>query len=95
MYLKCLLPRDIYRCPPSPSPSPSPSTSPSTSPSPSLSPFCQGFVHALSTGNWHLKRFKMERAGITQVLSRWWIVSASVSLSLTIRDAECILYTNL
>jgi DNA-directed RNA polymerase III subunit RPC2 len=24
----------------------------------------QGFIHAISTGNWVLKRFKMDRAGI-------------------------------
>jgi len=30
----------------------------------------RGFVNALATGNWTLKRFKMERAGITQVLNR-------------------------
>ncbi|EPZ33014.1 polymerase III polypeptide B [Rozella allomycis CSF55] len=36
----------------------------------------QGFSRAISTGTWSLKRFKMERAGITQVLSRLSFVSA-------------------
>jgi len=35
-----------------------------------------GFVQAISTGNWSLKRFRMERAGVTQQLSRLSFMSA-------------------
>lgn len=35
-----------------------------------------GLNRSLSTGNWILKRFRMERAGITQVLSRLSYISA-------------------
>ncbi|CCA66782.1 probable DNA-directed RNA polymerase III, 130 KD subunit [Serendipita indica DSM 11827] len=39
-------------------------------------PITQGFIRAISTGNWSLKRFRMERAGVTHVLSRLSYISA-------------------
>ncbi|TPX39951.1 DNA-directed RNA polymerase [Synchytrium endobioticum] len=36
----------------------------------------EGLARSISTGNWSVKRFKMERAGVTQVLSRLSYVSA-------------------
>ena len=36
----------------------------------------QGLSRAITTGNWSLKRFKMERAGVTHVLSRLSYISA-------------------
>jgi len=39
-------------------------------------PISHGFIRAISTGNWSLKRFKMERAGVMHVLSRLSFISA-------------------
>ncbi|KAJ1962251.1 DNA-directed RNA polymerase III complex subunit Rpc2 [Dipsacomyces acuminosporus] len=36
----------------------------------------QGLTRAISTGNWSLKRFRMERAGVTHILSRLSYISA-------------------
>lgn len=36
----------------------------------------QGLERAIATGNWNVRRFRMERAGITQVLSRLSYVAA-------------------
>ena len=29
-----------------------------------------GLVHAISSGNWQIKRFRLERKGVTQLLKR-------------------------
>lgn len=40
----------------------------------------KAMVHAISTGNWNIKRYKMERSGVSQVLSRFSYVSTLGSM---------------
>ena len=36
----------------------------------------QGLVNSIATGNWNIKRFKMNRSGITEILNRMTYISA-------------------
>jgi DNA-directed RNA polymerase III subunit RPC2 len=38
--------------------------------------FSEGFTQAISSGNWRIRRFRMDRIGVTQVLSRLSYISA-------------------
>ena len=55
----------------------------------------QGFIHAISTGSWVLKRFRMDRAGVTQVRYLLFnnFLESSRTLRLWIRPS--VLYTAL
>ncbi|KAJ3035069.1 DNA-directed RNA polymerase III core subunit ret1 [Rhizophlyctis rosea] len=48
-----------------------------------------GLVRSLGTGNWRVKRFKMDRAGITQVLTRLSYASAVGCLARVASQASC------